>query len=1398
MSLQNKNNELMSAMFSRATSISFDPLIQHQRAQFNPSTGSWVFGLAAFAAGVALKKMIQPASEGSPAQPPATPTPTPDPQTRFSRDRSGDSMKALLRDTMAEEGRSGDFLSSISSEVAKLREEVATLSAQKEQLKAHPVPHEYDRSNDEYSQVKETLGQLNAEKARLARTEAELQQVLMSQKASTPGADDAIRGDLLKVQDDLQKLKHDQERIQSEYELSQKRVSETRSAMDSLKLMFDEKVASLKEAESREENLKREHQILLETVANLKKQLDFFREQATQDKSGVTSLKILEESNSRLSAQVDTSLLEAEQQQAALKRLTAEKSELAKQLDEYQVQARESEMRMHSLESALSDAKSAEQALLARVEELSSRNVEADGARIERLRLENELAEARVSIQALEDNENMLNSKLEMLSSQGMVLSHNNEALLKVTAERDGLQQDLFELEKRSGDTKNELEEAAVKEEELNLKIDNLLNQIKNLENERDLHKSRSDMSELQMSKSGNEFDALKQSIQILEGEKSSLSAELQAYQREAAEATRKHKEAEQLILDSESKERKYRNEIESIRSQLLAIENSKLEFATQQKELQKAEAEIQHLLANRQNNEHELANVNAELNHVKRELDALNTQQNQLAKEEQLSSGKVAQIEEQLRERDHIIADSKLKEDNLRSEVAVLQQTTHQLHGELERLREVQSALGSSNATLNVLQETEQQLNSQLRNAQGQIEQQHQNLLKAEQERARLEAGLDEESAKFANLNNENNFLRQQLAGWEAKEAEHSNRLLQLNAGSSDTEKLEQELMQLRSQQLNLKSHLDSTVNEKGQLEQNLNMLNGKLQHVVSDRDHLSRELENVSVSLGAITAERDDLQNTCSKLQLSIQELVAEQNKKDQEHKQALLAMEMQSIPEEVVTKELASEEQAVVKLELPQDESTDLKPIGQLPEKKNEGTHTSQAEFVRDDLDTSVFEPSVMNVEEFESPVSENLFESTKVGRLRKFKGHRKIEDIESKEKDLEERVKAYKDRLEQGESEDQIALSIAKAKSATGGAAEIDTKHKAYSPNRSFMDLLEDSERRKVEQKPVNIETSWSEVEELEEEDIVLEEGTNYKPLLFGGAAAGLAIGAAAMVLFNQSNNSSDPSKRNPITDNQQQTPNSNGSSATGPNYGGDNIDGDVNLSSIELKDQALDLLKKFHNSADQNVKASLCRVPKRTLADMKDYYSNRAQDYAVTDVEISPHLVFESKMKFIKAEVKTQLDGETGSKVAYFVKDDNGDLKLDWYNYVGYEVTPWDKYLNLGDVGAQDWHVSIDLNGNEHPDFPEDQFVALKVRSWSPDAINSASAYLSKENVMYQQLMDAYKLGQKTFILRLRHLGDITNSLYVDEVISLSEFYVRDIDTDVSSSIDEISFGDSSY
>lgn len=620
-----------------------------------------------------------------------------------------------------------------------------------------------------------------------------------------------------------------------------------------------------------------------------------------------------------------------------------------------------------------------------------------------------------------------------------------------------------------------------------------------------------------------------------------------------------------------------------------------------------------------------ELYQARAELSHAQTQLNSLKQQHAKLNNEKQISSAKILQIESQLKERDRLIVDAKIKENSLRDEISVLQKKTLQL----------QSELTNANDDLKVLQQAEKQHRDQLQYVNDQIEKQQHDLIQSDQYKA------------------------------------------------------------------------------------------------------------------------------------------------------------------EKVVKKEIRKGEN-IVKLEVPEkEESAETKMTEDLPKQQDKRSR-SQEQIVSEELSASEIESLGMDLEDFEASTTENLIEQPKAGRFRKFKGHREIEDIKTMENDLDHRIQAYKCRLQKGESEEDIALSVIKMGTSNSQEAEDNKKRKAYSPNRSFIDLLEDSERRDAEKKPISPETTWDEVQTPKEEEVIQEKNTSDKLLLLILAASSLVIGVAAMVLFNQSNDNSGASNDDAgasnddaLTANQQQ----NGSSGS---ITGTGLDADVNLATEELKEKAVDLLNKFHNSLDYKVKASLCRVPNRTLVDMKNYYSDRAKDYSVTDVEIEPQPVFEGEMKFIKANVKTLLDGKQGSKTAYFIKDESGDLKLDWHSYVTYEVTPWDEFTKLGDVESYDWHVLVDLNGDEHPDFPEDKYTALKVRSWSPDAINITSAYLKKENIMHQQVMDAYNLGKNTYIFKLRHLGDITNSLEVQEVISLSEFYVTDIEAEASSRIDDVSNSDSSF
>ena len=90
-------------------------------------------------------------------------------------------------------------------------------------------------------------------------------------------------------------------------------------------------------------------------------------------------------------------------------------------------------------------------------------------------------------------------------------------------------------------------------------------------------------------------------------------------------------------------------------------------------------------------------------------------------------------------------------------------------------------------------------------------------------------------------------------------------------------------------------------------------------------------------------------------------------------------------------------------------------------------------------------------------------------------------------------------------------------------------------------------------------------------------------------------------------------------------------------------------------------------------------------------------------------------------------------------------------------------------------------------------------ICLTIYLFSKDALVTTIVAVIADFVLgIPMLIKAYNSEQRTFVLKLRHLNDDTDSLIVDEVISLSEFYVDDIETDVSSSIDEILIDNSSY
>jgi len=127
-------------------------------------------------------------------------------------------------------------------------------------------------------------------------------------------------------------------------------------------------------------------------------------------------------------------------------------------------------------------------------------------------------------------------------------------------------------------------------------------------------------------------------------------------------------------------------------------------------------------------------------------------------------------------------------------------------------------------------------------------------------------------------------------------------------------------------------------------------------------------------------------------------------------------------------------------------------------------------------------------------------------------------------------------------------------------------------------------------------------------------------------------------------------------------------------------------------------------------------------------------------------------------------------------------DDEGDLKLDWFNSVDNEAKTWDPYTKGDDISLREWRVIINFNGDEHPDFAESH-AALRIKSFSPKVINEVNAYLAKDNPLYQDLLDAYQTGQQVFILTLRNLVDGSGSFMIEDIVSLHSFYPSDLEGD---------------
>lgn len=429
--------------------------------------------------------------------------------------------------------------------------------------------------------------------------------------------------------------------------------------------------------------------------------------------------------------------------------------------------------------------------------------------------------------------------------------------------------------------------------------------------------------------------------------------------------------------------------------------------------------------------------------------------------------------------------------------------------------------------------------------------------------------------------------------------------------------------------------------------------------------------------------------------------------------------------------------------------------------------------EVEAIQGELEEIVFELPVADEGGEDDIDFSSLPENLKSGALRKYRGSNKSDDEYAEEQNIAALIKEYKSRLEGGESVHEIALTIAQAEFLA--EEELAIRLKVHSPDRTFGDLLEESERRKEELEPQSMEKTWSDdEEEYGEEDLILLESESSKNWILSMVMGVVAVAVAVLIYFHVKGG--DDAGVIMAVDEEGEWKETDPDDVTGVVY----TSPDKAAELRSYKAGGLSLLKEFNGSSDLAFRASLCRFPNRVLRDMKVYYTTREmKKLQVEDFKISPKMLRVGGKEYLEAGVLYA--GEDEMRPVYFSKGEDGALRLDWHHYVRYEVSPWDRYLEGGDVRVQDRYVMVNQDGYEHPDYSEDDYVALKVRGWGGNAVNLSVAYLSKKHPMCEKLLLANNNGQKLFILSLRHINDVTRSLVVEDVVSLSEFYESDLE-----------------
>lgn len=941
------------------------------------------------------------------------------------------------------------------------------------------------------------------------------------------------------------------------------------------------------------------------------------------------------------------------------------------------------------------------------------------------------LHELEQELMQTKEREQKLLQELDRLSSQQFKYSEQN-------IENIRLEQDLVQANADIAQLKDKLDEksdfAAKNEQILTQKINDLMVQVQKLEAERITFSNQNVAS-------GNALDQLQRSILTLESEKKSLIFELEKAKSQAESAQRLQEQAHERVDFSSQREEELRAELLQLKQQIQDAKLGSEELRKKSVELQHAEKQIKEVLQQKNEREHQLAAAQSELSQLREQINELSLKKSLLGENNETQSRLVAELQMQLNQKSDAIQRAQAAENVMRSEQDVLKKTIVDLENEIQRIRTEQQHSVVGGQTIQLLQNTEKSLREELNNAQVQLREQRELLSTIQNEYNLIAANKSHESEKLNALQFENEQLLEKLTSLEARD---SNKMRELDALQQDAQQhreLEQELHSLRAEHAQTVQMLEQSDLRVQKYETQLRALEQEFVATREEKEQISSELDATKDELAKLSRERDQLQSYNSKLEKSIQDL-------KEEHQNTEKLMILTDEEEDKVVSQPTTRATAIPEKKSNVLEFAPLEPVQTVEQKQESAEQELPVE-----PDGEVF---------FESASSSgSITQELSSQKMRKFR------DFASNQRDLND-----------GKKLDQSPR----------------VKRKVHSPDRSFMDLMEDSERLRMEKdKAQDVDQGWEKIEEIDNEDYsggsVSSGSGGLKKVMLAGLMIG-TIGGVGAALYHsgmQGENKTNAPVTSPV--------NSNGSNGSG----GQQVASQENKAEAaspvvdqeKVKKELLEVMTAFHRLNSNDKRASLCRNPNRTLRDMKAYYMPEARESFTISSVYATQSVSKGKKQMIRAEL---LDSNGEQRVAYFEKDKEGYYLLDWYHYVDFEPVPWDKFLELGSDGtatAQEWHVEVMGEAEPHPSLDSAQHRGLILTGWNKEHRMTAYAYLEKTHPKYGELEEAIKTGNKYFILKIKHMGDIANSLIVEDIISTTGFFENDILEEVSSLYDDL-------